>query len=660
MVAVEEDPCIGNAMDGKYTKKEKIGGFNVDIMYSILGGAEPPELPLRQELNTQGIEMVYNAKGVGNKVVCKQQHRREALLLEKLKKIETKLERKRSYRLTSKREKALSMITELRIKMEHCVRTISYEMYLEELRKLNDSKSEDSQHVDTQNLSQFTNNDGSVNTIHVENQLQQALEMLNDSDSELHLSDGESIDYSNNTADDSLLSAGTIVTAEITDNSMESYRGHNEERESPTSSLDGEKIDDLDNVIDEEIYGEKDAKTSFWKTAGLESGASVRTSASGITAVASNMNKRASLNKQGSSESFASVVKSPSSSSVRFKDVKPSLEDNLARARALIDHAKVVKRNFSNDSNCSSIKPSDSYVTGGAPKALDDGATIETERFHLFVTHACSWSHRTLLVRALKGLEGAVGVSYIKCSWKPQPLWDTTIVANPDHDVSFWSIDKDNTVINNDGVFKVFNEIYLSETNSCIKVPVLWDKKMKRVVSNTSAEIMWILNFDLNKWAKRPKVNLFPAGNKKESDQINRLLHSSLSVGVYQCGLATSQNQYDDAIRNLTESLETADAIVRRRGFLGGSKLTASDIRLFSVLIRMDEIYRVLFHTNTRRISSMGLMEYVKDIYNIKGVKDVCDINAMKAEYFSARTEKGREFIIPRGGMFMKLLDAEE
>ena len=289
-----------------------------------------------------------------------------------------------------------------------------------------------------------------------------------------------------------------------------------------------------------------------------------------------------------------------------------------------------------------------------------DLTTFESERFHLFVTHACPWSHRTLLVRSLKGLEGVIGVSYIKCSWKPQPLWDTTIVANPDSDVSFWSIDKDNAVLDDDGVFKVFNEIYLSETKSCIKVPVLWDKKMKRVVGNTSAEIMWMLNFDFNNWAKRPKVNLFPAGKKQECDQINRLIHGSLSVGVYQCGLATSQNQYDDAIRNLTETLETVDSIVRKRGFLGGSKLTASDVRLFSVLIRMDEIYRVLFHTNTRRISSMpGIMEYVKDIYHVKGVKDVCDINAMKKEYFSAMTEKDRDFIIPRGGIFMKLLDAE-
>ena len=658
MVAGKEGPYNGNATDGKYAKI-KIGGFNVDIMYSIVGGLEPPELPLRQELNTQGIEMVYNAKGVGNMVVCKQQHRREALLLEKLKRIEIKLESKKSYRQTSKREKALSMIRELRIKMEHCARTISYEMYLEELRKLKDPKSEDDDEDTQRDQSQFTNQDGSVNTTHVENQIQQALEMLNDSDSEIHLSDGESLDYTNNTVDDSLLSEGTIVTAEITDTSMESYRGHNEERESATSSLDGEKIDGLDNMIDLDKDGEEDTKSSFWKTAGLESGA-FRTSASGTTFVASNMNKRASLNKQGSSESFSSVMKSPSSSSVRFKDVKPSLEDNLARARALIDYARVVKRNFSYDSNCSSIKPSDSYVMGGAPKQLVDLTTFESERFHLFVTHACPWSHRTLLVRSLKGLEGVIGVSYIKCSWKPQPLWDTTIVANPDSDVSFWSIDKDNAVLDDDGVFKVFNEIYLSEPNSCIKVPVLWDKKMKRVVGNTSAEIMWMLNFDFNNWAKRPKVNLFPAGKKQECDQINRLIHGSLSVGVYQCGLATSQNQYDDAIRNLTETLETVDSIVRKRGFLGGSKLTASDVRLFSVLIRMDEIYRVLFHTNTRRISSMpGIMEYVKDIYHVKGVKDVCDINAMKKEYFSAMTEKDRDFIIPRGGIFMKLLDAE-
>ena len=742
MVAKKEFPYTGSTTNVAAYRECDMGKkdrFNVDIMYSVVGGAEPPELPLRQEMLPQGIEMVYNAKGVGQKVVCKEQERRENFLLKKLRKIETKLEKKRSYRRTSKREQALSKITELRIRMEHCARTISYAMYLDELRRLNGTKNdaevsqEDNNRTELEDLkSAFTNHDGSVNTDHVEIELQEVLDMLDESGSQVSsflLSDIES----NDDIDDSLLSDVTITTVEMTDISAETDKDEIdrsnatfEKRESPVSSLISERIDDLDNINDEDINEDHDDKVStaeitdisaeidrddidrgnatiekrespvssliseridafdyindeddneddddkvsFWNSGGVDGGSPIsggthRTSASVITAATSNATKKTILKKQvstGSTESFGSVVKSSSSSSVRFKDVKLSLEDNLARARALIENARIVQRNFSNDSNCSSIKPSDSYTNGETPGILDDGYTPERERYHLFVSYACPWSHRALIMRAVKGLEDTIGISYIKCSWKPQPLWNTATVANPDNDVSFWSINEDNEAVD-DEVLAVFRVNYLTKSKNCTKVPVLWDRKTKTVVGNTSAEIMWMLNFNFNKWAKKPKLNLFPAGRKGEIDETNRWLHDSLSVGVYQCGLATSQHQYDDAIQNLTDALDKAEQIIQKRGFLNGNKLTASDVRLFVVLIRMDEIYRVLFHTNTRRVSSLpGLMEYVKDIYHVKGVRETCDVDAMKIEYFGARTEKGREFIIPHGGVFMKMLDERE
>jgi putative glutathione S-transferase len=679
-------PYTGNTTDIALRDIEmgKDDRFNVDIMYTIVGGAEPPELPLRQELLPQGVEMVYNAKGVGQKVVCKEQDRREKILLETLKDIESKLESKRSYQRTCKREKALSKITELRIRMEHCSRTISYEMYLEELRRLIDTNNkteasrEDVVDAELENLSAFTNHDGTVNTNHVESQLQEALEMYNDTGSEgsgFHLSDAESLDHSNDHTNASLLSNDTVGTVDITDlssasNSDESDRGNatKEKRESPTSSLIGEQIDEPCNINDPDDDEDEGDSISIWKTVMVDGGSSISskthlTTASGLTTAASNISKKAILRKQGSTgsvESLGSVVKSPSSSSVRFKDVKVSLEDNLARARALIENARTVQRNFSSDSNSSSIKPSNSSTNGRTPHILDEGCTSEKERYHLFVSHACPWSHRVLIVRALKGLEDTVGVSYIKCSWTPQPLWDASITENPDKDVSFWSIDKDHGA-GDDDVFATFKASFLTESRQRTKVPVLWDRITKTVVGNTSSEIMWRMNFDFNKWARKPKLNLFPAGKRGEIEDTNRWLHDALSVGVYQCGLATSQQQYNNAIHNLTDALDKANMIVQTRGFLNGSKLTASDLRLFVVLIRMDEIYRVLFQTNTRRISAMpGLMDYMRDIYHAKGVKETCDVNAMRIEYFSARTEKGREFIIPRGGMFMKLLDVGE
>jgi len=682
-------------MNASYKKNTQIGNenssslhinYNVDIMYSIVGGTEPPTLPLRQELRTQGVELVYNARGVGQTVVCKEQKRRETQLLEKLKKIETKIESKKSYRRTQKREQALGMVRDLRQKLEHSASGISYEMYLDELRRLRDLKNatmDASRDAKTTSAStddedgrapasddKCINNDGTVNTVHIENQLMHALDILNDSGSDFQLSDGESLDYTNDNSDESLLSDGTVATAPITDTSMETTLGdvNMDERESASSPLQGEEIDGLRDARGDSSDTENSDKgfhSSRWQNLAIDGGASIsghtaRTTASGTTVLASNTTG-GHLKIQGSEDSSNSlpVVKSPSSSSVRFKDVKPSTEDNLARARALIESARIIQRSFSSDSNCSSIKPSDSYKQ--AQMELDEGYAPETGRYHLIVSHACPLSHRTLVVRALKGLQDAISASFVDCSWDPQLVWDPSVVSNPDNDVSFWSIadsKDDSSNVSEDDIFRVFQSTYLNKEDDAIRVPVLWDKTKKKVVSNTSAEIMRMLNFDFNKWARRPKLNLYPVGNKKESDDIDQWVHDAILVGVYRCGLAESQHQYDEAIDNLTEALDKVDRIVRKRGFLTGSKLTGSDVRLFVVLLRLDEIYRIIFKVNTRRIATMpGLLEYVRDIYHVKGMKDVCDIAAMKKEYFGARAQG--EFIIPCGGTFMKLLEAE-
>jgi putative glutathione S-transferase len=277
-------------------------------------------------------------------------------------------------------------------------------------------------------------------------------------------------------------------------------------------------------------------------------------------------------------------------------------------------------------------------------------------RYHLFVCRACPWSHRTLVVRTLKGLEEIIGVSYLECSWKPRAHSDIATKINPDSDVSFWSVE-DISGDEHDEVFQAFKEIYLKQNNKVTRVPILWDDRTKTVLGKSSTEIMWILNFDFNKWAKQPKINLFPPAKKLEHDEINRWLHRSLFAGVYRCGLATNQRQYDEAIQDFTDALDSVEEIVTKNGFLVGDEMTASDVRLFVVLIRLDEIYRVLFKTNTRRVSSMaGLMEYVKDIYNVKGMKDTCDFISMKRQYFGVNS-KGRDSIIPRGGIFIKLLE---
>ena len=608
--------------------------INVDIMYSIIGVKEAPELPLRQELLIQGIEAVYMAKGIGQKVVSKEQKKRERKLLEQLKEIETKLEHTKSYRKSTKREKAHALIKELRIQMEHCTRTISYEQYVAELKNLNNNTNED--HRDDIEIEQryTSNHDGSVNKGHIESKLIQALEMLEDTGSDDLLSEDSS---DKNTSGSLLSEDDTINTIDMINNTVRSLNKSHDSLSTLEDTFDDQKKSNYAHSTKDSISG--------------NTAESFRTTGTGVTILASNTAKKTILRRGKSDDSYLSTR----SSSVRFKDVKPSVEDSLAKARALIDNARDVKRTFSNDSNGSTIKPSGSYKDVETTSFQLEDLKEDEDRLHLFVNHACNLSHSVLLYRAVKGLQNIVSVSFVDCSWQAQQVWDADAALNPDYDISFWCIEKEAN--NDDLAYQSLQKEILSQSERGLKVPLLYDKLSRKMISNNSADIMYIFNFTLNHVAKRPRVNLFPPGIKKDSDRMNQWLQSSLVLSVYQCGLAKSQKQYDDAIERLTNTLDKAESIVGQRGFLIGEKLTVSDVRLFSILIRFDEIYRVLFHTNTRKISAMpALMSYMKDIYNIDGVKDTCDFLSMKKEYFSARCERGKSCIVPRGGEFIRLL----
>lgn len=614
--------------------------INVDIMYSIIGVKEAPELPLRQELLIQGIEAVYMAKGIGQKVVSKEQKKRERKLLEQLKHIETKLELTKSYRKSAKREKAHALIKELRIQMEHCARTISYEQYVAELKNLKNNTTEDrrddiekEQRYTSQDGS-FTNHDGSVNKGHIESKLIQALKMLEDTGSDGLLSEDSS---DQNTSGSLLSEDDTLNTIDMINNTVRSL------------NTSHDSLSTLEDAFDDQKKS-NDAHSAIASISGYTT-KSFQTTGTGVTILASNTAKKTILRRGKSDDSYLSSR----SSSVRFKDVKPSVEDSLAKARALIDNARDVKRTFSNDSNGSTIKPSGSYKDVETSSFQLEDLKEDEDRIHLFVNHACNFSHSVLLSRAVKGLQDIVSISFVDCSWQAQQVWDADAALNPDYDVSFWCIEKEAN--SDDLAYQSLQKEFLSQSERGIKVPLLYDKLSRKVISNNSADIMYIFNFSLNHVAKRPRVNLFPPGIKKDSDRMNQWLQSSLVLSVYQCGLAKSQKQYVDAIEKLTNTLDKAESIVGQRGFLVGEKLTVSDVRLFSILIRFDEIYRVLFHTNTRKISSMpALMSYMKDIYNIDGVKDTCDFLSMKNEYFSARCEGGKGYIVPRGGEFIRML----
>lgn len=595
---------------------------NVDILFSVVGGSKPPTLPLREERQSDGIELVFDAKGTGHDAVFKEKKRREEMLLEKLDRLEQKLARKSSYKRTQKRQKALKMVKELKQQLKNSASGISYQRYLDELRQMRRALKKAKSNDDSSSIqSQVSSSSGC--TANIESKIMKALQCI--------LDDSE-IDIDNLDSDNGSEARSSIAhTADSTTNEASTNWDKNEDK----------RDDDI---------GSKDTKETIEK-APLET----------ISVMPNSVLEKSILKRDSSQKSFG----------VRFKDVKPSVDDNIAKARELLNHARVVQRSVSNDSNNSNYDKAATAIDPVSPtKTTDENPSSETNiirqvysgkislvgekgRYHLFVSHACSWSHRCLVVRALKRLQDVVSISYVDCIWDPQPLWVDDAAVDIEKDKSFWLISGKNP--DHDPIVDEFQRKHMSRQEAgTVRVPILWDKKQDKVVSSESSEIMKLLNFEFNQWSRRPKLNLFPAGFRQENDNINRWLHEKLYLGIYRSGLATTQSQYEKAIQDVTNTLDEADRIVQKRGFLAGKKLTESDVRLFVVLLRFDEVYRVLFKTNTRMVVNMpGLMEFVRDIYQVKGMKEVCDLECIKKEFYGA---KGGTFIVPKGGKFMNAL----
>lgn len=166
-----------------------------------------------------------------------------------------------------------------------------------------------------------------------------------------------------------------------------------------------------------------------------------------------------------------------------------------------------------------------------------------------------------------------------------------------------------------------------------------------------------MLNSEFNEFAKYPDIDLYPDGMVKAIESMNDWIYPTLNNGVYRCGFATSQKAYDKAIDELTESFDRVEDILSRQRFIAGDRFTLADIRLFVTLLRFDEVYVVYFKTNTRTVaSSPNILNYLREIYQMPGVKETVDFDAIKHHYFCSHPNLNRWSIVPRGPDFEKLL----
>ncbi|CAN8267656.1 unnamed protein product [Cochlearia groenlandica] len=255
-----------------------------------------------------------------------------------------------------------------------------------------------------------------------------------------------------------------------------------------------------------------------------------------------------------------------------------------------------------------------------------------SSEIHLYVGLPCPWAHRTLVVRALKGLDDAVSVSIASPgqdgSWE---FKDKYIPGMDKKDKLIPSLDKANRCRNLKQVYKSRGGGY----DGRCTVPMLWDSKKRDVLCNESYDIIEFFNSGLNESARNPDLDLSPPDLKEKIDNWNRIVYPKINNGVYRCGFAQSQEAYDEAVKEIFSTLDEIEEHLCSNRYLCGERLTLSDVCLFTTLIRFDPVYNVLFKcTKKKLVEYPNLYGYLRDIYQLPGVAATCDLPAIMDGYY--------------------------
>jgi putative glutathione S-transferase len=249
---------------------------------------------------------------------------------------------------------------------------------------------------------------------------------------------------------------------------------------------------------------------------------------------------------------------------------------------------------------------------------IDDAHPAQPDRYRLFVGMGCPWAHRTLIVRALKGLEETIGVSLTV----PSPDDGGWLLAEPYQNCRRLA-----------DLYQLAAPRYKGRST----VPILFDQQTQTIINNESAEIIKILNSEFNQFAARPQLDLYPMTGRAAIDRWNSQIYPKINNGVYRCGFAQSQSAYDAAVTELFEMLDTIEKHLENHTFLWGEQITLADVRLFPTLIRFDLVYSSLFKCSRRQIREYtNLSRYLRQIYQLPKVAKTCDFQAIQRDYYSS------------------------
>ena len=277
-----------------------------------------------------------------------------------------------------------------------------------------------------------------------------------------------------------------------------------------------------------------------------------------------------------------------------------------------------------------------SWVTrDGAPGPSGDGGfAAESGRYHLMVSFACPWAHRTLIFRKLKGLEDMISLSAV------QPL----MLENG------WTFAKPEPETGAEAAWQVYVKADPDYTGRAT-VPILWDRKTQTIVSNESAEIIRMFN---SAFDDLPGVDsgldFFPEDLRSEIEEVNARVYDEVNNGVYKAGFATTQEAYEEAVTTLFTALDWLEERLSRQRYLVGGRLTEADWRLFTTLLRFDPVYVGHFKCNIRRIADYpALSGYLRELYQHPGVADTCDFATIKKHYYGSHDTINPTGIVPLG-----------
>jgi putative glutathione S-transferase len=267
----------------------------------------------------------------------------------------------------------------------------------------------------------------------------------------------------------------------------------------------------------------------------------------------------------------------------------------------------------------------------------EGGFAAESGRYHLYVSLACPWAHRTVIYRRLKGLESVVPMSVT--SWHMGE--------------DGWTFDKDAGSSGDpvNGAQKL-QEVYLRANpkyTGRVSVPVLWDKKRNTIVSNESAEVIRMFNSAFDALTNE-RTDYYPADRRREIDSVNELVYANVNNGVYRAGFATSQAAYEEAFRGVFSTLDELERRLSRQRYVAAPRITEADWRLFTTLIRFDAVYYSHFKCNLRRIEDYpNLSNYVRDLYQVPGVPETVSFSHIKRHYYGSQRKVNPTGIVPLG-----------